>query len=93
LLSMRVSSLAYCSTQTQQTASGAAHCCCRPCFCVYCCCITPFTFQTKLDGGKGPSVLSQARYLSSTSGGSWFNAAFSYKKVRHEPLTMPGNAV
>jgi len=28
---------------------------------------------------KGSSLISQAQYLSSTSGGSWFNAAFSYK--------------
>jgi hypothetical protein len=33
--------------------------------------------QTKLDNGH--SLLSQVQYLSSTSGGSWFNAAFSYK--------------
>lgn len=27
----------------------------------------------------GGSALSKARYLATTSGGSWFNAAFSYK--------------
>ena len=33
--------------------------------------------QSKL--ADGSSVLSKVQYLSSTSGGSWFNAAFSYK--------------
>jgi hypothetical protein len=33
--------------------------------------------QTELKDGN--SLLSKVQYLSSTSGGSWFNAAFSYK--------------
>jgi hypothetical protein len=34
-------------------------------------------------------VLSKAQYLSSTSGGSWFNAAFSYKNpVAKEGLPL-----
>lgn len=36
-----------------------------------------FTLQVKLPDGS--SALSKARYLSSTSGGSWCNAAFSFK--------------
>lgn len=38
---------------------------------------TATTTQVKLDDGS--SALSRARYLASTSGGSWFNSAFSYQ--------------
>jgi hypothetical protein len=31
-------------------------------------------------------ILQKARYLGSSSGGSWFNAAFSYTQVRVEGL-------
>jgi hypothetical protein len=36
----------------------------------------------------GSSALSKVQYLSSTSGGSWFNAAFSYK-VRKSAADLP----
>jgi hypothetical protein len=38
--------------------------------------------QVTMDDGT--SVLSNAQYMSSTSGGSWFNAAFSYEVRRHD---------
>jgi hypothetical protein len=41
--------------------------------------------QIKLDDGK--SVMSKVQYLASTSGGSWFNAAFSYKVRWLLPVT------
>jgi len=38
--------------------------------------------KTELEDGE--TLLSKVQYLSSTSGGSWFNAAFSYKKPGEE---------
>jgi hypothetical protein len=48
--------------------------------------VSAHALQTKLDNGD--SLLSQVQYLSSTSGGSWFNAAFSYKVLNWGDLLV-----